>query len=74
MNLKLDTAAWQSILRGALVAAAGAAATYVYQHLSGAALGDATPVAVALFSVLVNYVRKAAGIGADSQPPAAPSA
>ena len=46
------------ILKGALVAAAGAALTYLAEWVSGADFGEYTPVVVSLSAVLVNIARK----------------
>lgn len=54
---------WQkvaSVARGAGIAAAGAALTYLIQWVSGADFGELTPALVAVLSVLANAVRKAA--------------
>ncbi len=49
---------FKSILKGAGVAAAGAALTYVSQFATGADFGTATPIVVAGLSVLANALRK----------------
>ncbi|GIW81515.1 MAG: hypothetical protein KatS3mg105_3322 [Gemmatales bacterium] len=49
---------WLKIGKGALIAGAGAALTYLSQAVSGADFGVWTPVVVALLSVAVNAVRK----------------
>lgn len=46
------------VAKGAGIAAAGAALTYLVQAVPGLELGDWTPIVVAVLSVLVNAVRK----------------
>lgn len=46
------------VVKGAGIAAAGAALTYLVQAVPGLELGDWTPIVVAVLSVLVNAVRK----------------
>ncbi len=46
------------VAKGAGIAAAGAALTYLVQAVPGLDLGPWTPVVVAVLSVLVNVVRK----------------
>lgn len=46
------------ILRGAAIAAAGAALTYAAQALNGANFGAYTPVVTAVLAILVNVVRQ----------------
>jgi hypothetical protein len=49
---------WLSVLRGAGIAAAGAAGTYLLSWASTAPLGPWAPLVTAGLSVLVNVVRK----------------
>lgn len=49
---------WKSVAKGAAIAAVGAALTYLTQWITNADLGAATPMVVALLSVLTNLVRK----------------
>lgn len=56
-NLNIDN--WKKIGKGALIAGAGAALTYLAQNLTGLDFGQHTPLVVAVLSVVVNYVRKA---------------
>jgi hypothetical protein len=58
MNFNLKLSDWVSILKGAAVAGAGVALTYVVQHVSAADFGVYGPVVVGVLSVVVNYVRK----------------
>lgn len=51
-----------SILKGAVIAAIGAATTYLAEHLSGTDFGSLTPVVVAGLSVATNIVRKWLGL------------
>ena len=44
--------------KGALIAGAGAFAMYLLQGLTQIDYGDATPVIVALLSVVINFARK----------------
>ena len=44
--------------KGALIAGAGAALTYLLEAVPGLDLGQSTPIVVALLSVLVNVIRK----------------
>jgi hypothetical protein len=48
-----------SVLKGALIAAAGAGLTYLADNLGLIPLGPLSPLVAALLSVLVNAVRKA---------------
>lgn len=50
-----------SVARGAAVAAAGAALTYLTQWVSGQDFGVYTPLVAAGLAVLTNVVRKLAG-------------
>jgi len=58
MNFNLKMGDWISVLKGALVAGAGVALTYVVQHVSAADFGVYGPVVVGLLSVGINYLRK----------------
>lgn len=49
---------WKKVLQGAAVAGAGAALTYLAEHLTQLNFGQWTPMVVAALSVLVNVVRK----------------
>lgn len=46
------------VARGAGIAAAGAALTYLAEAIPGLDFGQYTPIIVAAFSVFVNLVRK----------------
>ena len=46
------------VLKGAGIAAAGAVLTYLSQWISGADFGAYTPMVVALWGILVNFLRK----------------
>lgn len=59
MKFNLPTDEWVSILKGALVAGAGVALTYVVQHVSASDFGAYGPVVVGVLSVVVNFLRKA---------------
>lgn len=50
-----------SVLKGAAIAGAGAALTYVTQWASGSDFGAAGPVVAAVLAVAVNFFRKLAG-------------
>ncbi len=60
MTFLLSKAEWISVGKGLLIAVAGATATYLTQlAVSGDFdFGPTTPMVVAGFSVLVNYIRK----------------
>jgi hypothetical protein len=60
MNFTLNTSAWLSLGKGALMAAAGAGLTYALAHVTDLEFGSMTPVLVAALSVLANYVHKVA--------------
>jgi len=49
---------WEKIGKGVLIAATGAALTYLLEMIPGLELGEWTPVATAVLSVLVNVIRK----------------
>jgi hypothetical protein len=61
VNFALPTDEWWSVLKGALIAGAGVALTYLVQHLSASDFGPYGPVVVGVLSVLVNILRKAIG-------------
>jgi len=56
--LKLDGIDWKKLAKGAGIALAGALLTYISAWLTGQDFGTATPVIVAGFSLLANFVRK----------------
>lgn len=58
MQLNISSDNWIKVAKGALIAAAATAMTYISQHLTGLDFGPYTPVVVGTLSVLVNYVRK----------------
>jgi len=60
MNFTLNKEQWFKIGKGALVAAAGALATYILQAVGQLDFGTLTPLVVAGASVLANYLRKIA--------------
>ena len=62
-NLKLED--WMKVGKGFLIASAGAGLTYLGQFITGTDFGVITPMVVAGFSVLVNYIRKI-GVNVDS--------
>lgn len=47
-----------SVGKGALIAGAGAALTYVSEYLAGIDFGDSAPVVGAMLAVVVNAIRK----------------
>ena len=49
---------WQKVLKGAAIAGAGAALTYLSSYISGQEFGTLTPVITAALSVAVNFFRK----------------
>ncbi len=49
---------WESLGRGLLITLVGAALTYVSETLPNIDFGVWTPVVVALYSVLANFIRK----------------
>lgn len=57
-----------AVLRGALVAGAGAALTYLLANLGAIDFGVWTPLVTALAAVLVNLLRK---LGTGPEPPPA---
>lgn len=57
-RFSLNSIDWQKIGIGALVAVAGALLTYFTPVVTGLDLGSATPVVVAVWSIIVNIVRK----------------
>lgn len=59
MNKLLRTE-WKSVLKGAAIAGAGAALTFLSEYISGQDFGTWTPLLTAGLSVLVNAVRKIA--------------
>ena len=48
--------------KGALIAAVGAALTYISEAASGLSFGEFTPVVVVGWSVFANFVRKSLGL------------
>lgn len=58
MTLNLTKENWVKVGKGLLIAMTGAGLTYLGEFVSGTDFGDLTPLIVAGFSVLVNYVRK----------------
>lgn len=70
VSLALPTQEWVSVLKGALVAGAGVALTYLVQNISASDFGVYGPVVVGVLSVLVNILRKS--IGVDTGSPEAP--
>lgn len=58
MNLMLDAAGWQNVLKGAVVAAAGAGLTVLAVKFGHFDFGDNLPWAVAGFTVFADYIRK----------------
>ena len=51
----------KKVLIGALIAASGAALTYLTAWATGTGFGRYTPIVVAALSVLANIIRKATG-------------
>lgn len=47
--------------KGALLAGGGAVLTYLIEIIPSVELGDWTPIVVAMFSVLLNVIRKSSG-------------
>jgi hypothetical protein len=62
MSFNLNGEDWGKVGKGLLIAMGGAGLTYLGQFITGADFGALTPIIVAGFSVLVNYMRKV-GIG-----------
>jgi hypothetical protein len=62
VKFALPTGEWVSIVKGALVAGAGVALTYLVQNVSAADFGVYGPVVVGVLSVLVNILRKSVGV------------
>ena len=62
MSFNLSIENWGKVGKGLLIAMGGAGLTYLGQFVTGGDFGALTPVIVAGFSVLVNYLRKI-GIG-----------
>lgn len=63
MNLVPTSDQFSSLFKGAVVAAVGAALTYVMTNVGGITFGGLpTEAVVAVVSVAVNYLRKAFGI------------
>lgn len=73
-KFNLPIAEWVSVLKGALVAGAGVALTYVVQHVTAADFGVYGPVVVGVLSIVVNYLRKVVTGGGDTpvDPPVDP--
>jgi hypothetical protein len=55
---KLDGIDFGKLLKGLIVAVVGAGLTYLTQWLSGQDFGTLTPMIVAGFGFLVNFLRK----------------
>lgn len=58
MNFMLDTAGWQNVLKGAVVAAVGAGLTVLVVKVGQFDLGANLPWAVAGFTVVADYFRR----------------
>jgi len=56
--LTMDKMDWKKILKGALIAAAGAGLLYLIEFVGGLNFGIFQTAIAALLSVLVNIVRK----------------
>jgi hypothetical protein len=65
MSFNLNVEDWGKVGKGLLIAVGGAALTYLGQFVTGSDFGEMTPIVVAGFSVLVNYMRK---IGVSTTP------
>jgi hypothetical protein len=71
----LSNAEWMNMLKGAAVAAVGAVLTYATQAVAGIDFGPNTPMVVAAFSIVANYLRKVlVQIVTPDVPPAPPAA
>lgn len=57
-RFKLNQEDGKKILKGLLIAVAGAALTYAAELLPSIDFGQYTPLAVAVFSALINALRK----------------
>ena len=57
---------WAKLLKGAGIAAAGAALTYATQWASGQDFGFLAPTVAAVLSVAVNFIRKLANAETDT--------
>lgn len=57
-KFKLDLEDFGKVGKGALIAGVGAVVTYLVAVVPNIELGTWTPIAVAVFSVLANVVRK----------------
>lgn len=58
IRFQLNRFDWLAIGKGALVAIAGALLTYLTPVVTGLDLGTATPIVVAVWSILANIARK----------------
>jgi len=56
--LKLDGVDWMKLAKGAGIAIVGALLTYGSSWITGQDFGTATPMIVAGFSLLANFIRK----------------
>lgn len=64
---KLDGTDWGKLGKGILIAAGGAAVTYLSQWVSDVDFGVYTPIVTAAAAFAVNFIRKLAVNNADSQ-------
>ncbi len=71
VSLALPTNEWASVLKGALVAGAGVALTYIVQNVSASDFGEYGPAVVGILSILVNVIRKSIGIETSNDGPVA---
>lgn len=62
VSLALPTSEWVSVFKGALVAGAGVALTYLVQNVSASDFGQYGPVVVGILSVVANIIRKSVGV------------
>ena len=58
---------WSKVVKGALIASAGCALTYLSQWASGSDFGALAPIVTAVLAVVVNFVRKLESAGHDAE-------
>lgn len=64
-NIALPTSEWVSVFKGALVAGAGVALTYLVQNIGSMDLGVYGPVVAGVLAVVSNIIRKSVS-GSDT--------
>ena len=54
----IDSVGLKKVGKGALIAGAGAALTYLLEALPGIQFGEYTPIVVGISSIVINFLRK----------------